>query len=101
MELNTQKMETSKAAQDFLAFLAVVFLLIFVRLWLSPGDQGGRFQRMSETNRIRHPRDPGGPGNVIGSGGRILAHNRPSFEALLVPEDLKGNPEVLPESVRC
>jgi penicillin-binding protein 2 len=27
--------------------------------------------------------------------GRILAHNRPSFEVYLVPEDLKTNPEVV------
>jgi penicillin-binding protein 2 len=27
--------------------------------------------------------------------GRVLAHNRPSFEVYLVPEDAKANPEVL------
>ena len=51
---------------------------------------------MSENNRIRIRETPADRGMLLDRKGRILAHNRPSFEALLVPEDLEGNPEVLP-----
>ena len=39
--------------------------------------------------------NPADRGMLLDRKGRILAHNRPSFEVSLVPEDLKVNPEVL------
>ena len=96
MELNTQKMEDFKGRHGyFLAFLALAFLLIFARLWYLQVFKGAEFRRMSENNRIRIRETPADRGMLLDRKGRILAHNRPSFEALLVPEDLKGNPEVL------
>jgi penicillin-binding protein 2 len=96
MELNTQKMEDFTGRHKyFLAFLAMGFLLIFVRLWSLQVIKGAEYRRMSENNRIRIRETPADRGMLLDRKGRILAHNRPSFEALLVPEDLKGNPEVL------
>jgi penicillin-binding protein 2 len=96
MELNTQKMEDFKGRHKyFLAFLAIAFLLIFVRLWSLQVIKGAEYRRMSENNRIRILETPADRGMLLDRKGRILAHNRPSFQALLVPEDLAGNPEVL------
>jgi penicillin-binding protein 2 len=96
MELNTQKMEDFKGRHKyFLIFLAIAFLVIFVRLWFLQVIKGPEYRRMSENNRIRIRETPADRGMLLDRKGRILAHNRPSFEALLVPEDLKGNPEVL------
>lgn len=96
MELNTQKMEDFKGRHKyFLAFLAMAFLLIFVRLWSLQVIKGAEYRRMSENNRIRLLETPADRGMLLDRKGRVLAHNRPSFQALLVPEDLAGNPEVL------
>jgi penicillin-binding protein 2 len=96
MELNTQKMEDFKGRHKyFLVFLAVAFLLIFVRLWSLQVIKGAEYRRMSENNRIRILEAPADRGMLLDRKGRVLAHNRPSFQALLVPEDLSGNPEIL------
>jgi penicillin-binding protein 2 len=96
MELNTQKMEDFKGRHKyFVAFVGVVFLLIFIRLWHLQVIKGNEFRRLSENNRIRIRENTADRGMLLDRKGRILAHNRPSFEVYLVPEDLKKNPEVL------
>ena len=96
MELNTQKMEDFKGRHKyFIAFVGVAFLLIFIRLWHLQVIKGNEFRRLSENNRIRIRENPADRGMLLDRKGRILAHNRPSFEVYLVPEDLKKNPEVL------
>jgi len=96
MELNTQRMEEFKEKYRYLvAFAAIAFLLIFIRLWHLQVIKGNEFQRLSENNRIRILENPADRGMLLDRKGRILAHNRPSFEVYLVPEDLKKNPEVL------
>jgi penicillin-binding protein 2 len=50
---------------------------------------------LSENNRIRLLENPADRGMLLDRKGRILAHNRPSFEVYLVPEDVQANPEVL------
>ena len=57
--------------------------------------KGSDFRRFSENNRIRIRENPADRGMFLDRKGHILAHNRPSFEVFLVPEDLEGNPEVL------
>jgi penicillin-binding protein 2 len=95
-ELNTQKMEELKGRQKyFIAFLIIAFLLLFVRLWYLQVIKGSDFLRLSENNRIRIRENPADRGMLLDRKGRILAHNRPSFEVYLVPEDLKRNPETL------
>ncbi|NWF93154.1 MAG: penicillin-binding protein 2 [Syntrophaceae bacterium] len=96
MELNTQRMEDFKARQKYLvAFVGIAFLLIFGHLWYLQVIKGSEYRRLSENNRIRIRENPADRGMLLDRRGRVLAHNRPSFEVFLVPEDLKTNPEVL------
>jgi penicillin-binding protein 2 len=98
MELNTQKMEDFKGRHKyFMAFVVVAFLLILLQLWYLQVIKGSEYRRFSENNRIRIRENPADRGMLLDRKGVILAHNRPSFEVYLVPEDLKGNPEVLAE----
>lgn len=96
MELNTQKMEDFKGRRKyFMAFVAAAFFLILLQLWYLQVIRGSEYRRLSENNRIRIRENPADRGMLLDRKGVILAHNRPSFEVYLVPEDLKVNPEVL------
>jgi penicillin-binding protein 2 len=96
MELNTQRMEDFKGIYKYLVvFVGLAFFLIFVRLWSLQVIKGGELRRLSENNCIRLRENPADRGMLLDRKGRILAHNRPSFEVYLVPEDLKANPEVV------
>jgi penicillin-binding protein 2 len=96
MELNTQRMEDFQGRYKyFIAFVGVAFFLIFISLWYLQVIRGSEFKRLSENNRIRILENPADRGMLLDRKGRVLAHNRPSFEVSLIPEDLKVNPEVL------
>jgi penicillin-binding protein 2 len=99
MELNTQRMEDFKGIYKYLVvFASLAFLLIFIRLWSLQVIKGGEFRRLSENNRVRLLENPADRGMLFDRKGQILAHNRPSYEVYLVPEDLKANPEVVMEA---
>ncbi len=96
MELNTQRMEDFQGRYKyFIAFVAIAFFLIFLHLWYLQVIKGSEFRRLSENNRIRIRENPADRGMLLDRKGQVLAHNRPSFEVSLIPEDLKVNPEVL------
>ena len=96
MELNTQRMEDFKGRyRYFVAFAATAFFAIVICLWYFQVIRGSDFRQMSANNCIRIREDPAARGLISDRKGRPLAHNRPSFEVYLVPEDLKENPEVL------
>ena len=96
MELNTQRMEDFKGIYKYLlVFVGLAFFLIFIRLWFLQVIKGSELRRLSENNCIRLRENPADRGMLLDRKGRILAHNRPSFEVYLVPEDLKINPGVL------
>jgi len=96
MELNTQRMEDFKGRHKyFIAFLGIAFFVLFIHLWYLQVIRGSEFRRLSENNRIRIRENPADRGVLLDRKGRVLAHNRPSFDVSLVPEDLKVNPEVL------
>jgi len=96
MELNTQKMEDFKGRYKYLViFVGLAFLLIFIRLWSLQVIKGSDLRHLSENNCIRLRENPADRGMLLDHKGNILAHNRPSFEVSLVPEDLRANPEVL------
>jgi penicillin-binding protein 2 len=96
MELNTQKMEDFKGRYKYLVtFVGLAFLLIFIRLWSLQVIQGSDLRHLSENNCIRLRENPADRGMLLDRNGNILAHNRPSFEVSLIPEDLRANPEVL------
>ena len=96
MELNTQRMEDFQGRYKyFVAFAGLAFFLILISLWYLQVIKGSEYRRMSINNCIRIRENPANRGMILDHKGRILAHNRPSFEVYLVPEDLKVNPEVL------
>ena len=96
MELNTHRMDELKGRKKYLQiFLALTFFLLFLKLWHLQVIKGVEFRRLSENNCIRIRENPADRGLLVDRTGRILAHNRPSFEVYLVPEDFRGNPEVV------
>src|SRR3990170_1031335 len=96
MELNTQRMEDFKERYKyFVLFAGIAFLLLIITLWYLQVIRGSEYRRLSENNRIRIRENPADRGMLLDRKGRVLAHNRPSFEVSLIPEDLKVNPEVL------
>lgn len=96
MELNTQKMEDFKGRYKVLViFVGLAFLLIVIRLWSLQVIKGSDLRHLSENNCIRLRENPADRGMLLDRHGKVLAHNRPSFEVYLVPEDLRANPEVL------
>jgi len=96
MELNTQKMEDFKGRYKYLViFVGLAFLLIFVRLWSLQVIKGNDLRHLSENNCIRLRESPADRGMLLDRQGRVLAHNRPSFEVSLIPEDLRASSEVL------
>src|SRR4030067_3109085 len=101
MELNTQRMEDFKGIYKYLVvFVGLAFFLIFIRLWSLQVIKGSDLRRLSENNCIRLRENPADRGMLFDQKGRILAHNRPSYEVYLVPEDLKVNPGVVVEVAR-
>jgi penicillin-binding protein 2 len=93
MELNTQRMEDFKERFRYLKlFVAGAFLLIFVYLWYLQVIKGSDLRQLSENNRIRIREMVADRGMLLDRKGQILAHNRPSFEVFLVPEDIRSNP---------
>ena len=97
VELNAQKMEDFQGRYKFfLAILVLAFIVLVIRLWQLEVIRGPEFLRLSENNRIRLRETRAERGMLLDHTGEILAHNRPYFEVSLVPEDVKGSPEVLP-----
>jgi len=96
MELNTQRMEDFKERYRYLRyFVGAAFLILFVYLWYLQVIRGSDLRQLSENNRIRIREVVADRGMLLDRKGRILAHNRPSFEVFLVPEDIRENPETL------
>jgi penicillin-binding protein 2 len=70
-----------------LGVVLVCFLLLLGRLWDLQILDGAEMRQASKSNRIRIHRVQATRGTVVDRHGRILADSRPSFEAVLVPED--------------
>ncbi len=73
----------------------VAFALVAGRLWYLQVDRGGEMRDRSENNRIRIVRLPAARGVVYDRNGEILIDNRPSFDAIFVPEDARDRRLVL------
>lgn len=63
------------------------FLLLLARLWNLQILRGEEMRILSENNRIRLHRVQATRGTVLDRFGRVLVDSRPSFDAVLVPED--------------
>jgi penicillin-binding protein 2 len=70
-----------------LGIVLACFLLLLGRLWDLQILDGAEMREASKSNRIRIHRVQATRGTVIDRHGRILADSRPSFQAVLVPED--------------
>jgi penicillin-binding protein 2 len=68
----------------------VAFLLLLSRLWDLQILHGDEMRIMSENNRIRLHRVQATRGTVLDRYGRVLIDSRPSFDAVLVPEDSRN-----------
>ena len=63
------------------------FLLLLGRLWYLQIVLGSEMRASSENNRIRLHRVQATRGTVVDRYGRVMIDSRPSFDAVLVPED--------------
>ena len=66
------------------------FLLLLARLWNLQILHGDDLRTLSENNRIRLHRVQATRGTVVDRYGRVLIDSRPSFDAVLVPEDARN-----------
>jgi penicillin-binding protein 2 len=73
-------------------------LLLLARLWSLQILRGDEMRMLSESNRIRLHRVQATRGTVVDRYGRVLIDSRPSFDAVLVPEDAR-NVEVTIENL--
>lgn len=69
--------------------LAVAFLLVLARLWTLQVLQGERWRRAAENNRLRRIPLEAPRGTVTDVRGEIVVDNRPSYQLLLFPEEMK------------
>lgn len=96
IELNTQRLdELKKRYIYFVASIIGAFIIILCQLWNLQVFKGSEYRRLSENNRIRIKENPAIRGMLVDRNGNILAHSRPSFEVYLIPEDAKGDPELI------
>ncbi|MCX8118429.1 MAG: penicillin-binding protein 2 [Desulfobacterota bacterium] len=96
VELDTQRMEVFQQKGRYLRFVvAGSFLLLFIYLWYLQVIRGAEFRQLSENNRIRIREVVADRGMLMDRHGHVLAHNRPSFDVFLIPEDIRANPDVL------
>jgi len=84
--------EELERSRRLLARMALVLLflfgLLFLRLWYLQLLEGDRLQKRSETNRIRAQDLPPWRGMILDRQGNILVDNRPSFDLMVVLEDV-------------
>jgi len=83
-----------KRATILLGVCGVVLLMLVGRLFFLQAVKGGYYGRVSEENRIRLLTLPASRGEITDRNGRIIATNRPSYTAFLIPYEMM---EALPE----
>lgn len=70
--------------------VAVALLSLLVgRLWYLQILHGDTMRMLSENNRVRLRRVQATRGSIVDRHGRVLVDSRPSFDAVLVPEDAR------------
>jgi penicillin-binding protein 2 len=69
-----------------------LFGLLFLRLWYLQLVQGDEMQQRSEHNRIRLQELPPWRGMILDHRGQVLVANRPSYELVVVLEDVGNIP---------
>ena len=80
------------------AFSAVALIvlclsgLLFLRLWFLQMVEGGELRQRSENNRIRLQDLPPWRGMILDRNGQVLVANRPSYDLVVVMEDVTDIP---------
>ncbi len=86
--------ETLTACYRRIGIISLIALFVFsalgFRLWQLQIVEGDRFRTLSEKNRIRLNRLPSIRGLMLDRTGRVVAGNHPSFDVILVPEDVQN-----------
>ena len=85
--------ETLTACYRRIGVISLIALFVFCalgfRLWQLQIVEGDRFRILSEKNRIRLKRLPSIRGLMLDRTGRVIVGNHPSFDVILVPEDVQ------------
>ncbi len=76
-----------------LVLCAAVFLTLLGRLWTLQVIEGERWQRLAESNRLRRLPLEAPRGEVLDAHGESIVHNRPAFQLLLFPEEIRDRDE--------
>ncbi|VAV82394.1 Peptidoglycan D,D-transpeptidase MrdA [hydrothermal vent metagenome] len=72
-----------------LVVIALIFLILIAKLWYLQVMRSSHFSELSMNNRIRLTKTPAARGLILDRNGKLLAENRPGFDLLIVPEDVK------------
>lgn len=76
-----------------LAVCAAVFLALLSRLWVLQVIQGEQWQRLAESNRLRRLPLEAPRGEIADFRGESIVSNRPAFQLLLFPEEIRDRDE--------
>ncbi len=69
--------------------VAVIFTLLFLRLWYLQILKGQLYRLRSEKNRIRLNETPSIRGKIFDRNGLLLVDNSPSYDLYVVPEEIR------------
>lgn len=72
----------------YAAFVIIFFFAILIsRLWFLQMQQGEKYSRLADSNRVRFLEIAAPRGNIIDRKGREIVTNRPSFNVVWIRED--------------
>jgi len=78
------------------AFVIIFFFAVLVaRLWFLQVQQGEKYSRLADSNRVRYLEIAAPRGNILDREGREIVTNRPSFNVVWVREDNRLDDELL------
>lgn len=76
-----------------LALCAAVFVILLARLWTLQVIQGEKWRRLAESNRLRRLPLEAPRGEVFDLHGESIVDNRPAFQLLIFPEEIRNREE--------
>jgi len=80
----------------YAAFVIIFFFAVLVaRLWFLQVQQGEKYSRLADSNRVRYLEIAAPRGNILDRDGREIVTNRPSFNVVWVREDNRLDDELL------
>jgi penicillin-binding protein 2 len=84
-----EEQERGRRTFSYVALIVLcLFGVLFIRLWQLQLVEGEGHRERSEHNRIRRQDLPPWRGMILGRQGQVLVANRPSYDLLVVPEDV-------------